>query len=855
MLNRILQRATAPLSILVAGATALSLGLIAPLAAEEPPAEDLGSRFTLAMVPDTQFYSRYSATQFMPKYGTDPFEVQTKWLVENRDELNIAFASHMGDIVDQESEPDQWTAADNAISVLEDAGMPISLAPGNHDTANWNSRSSESNAANYLKTFPASRHAETPGWVASYQGGLSNAYTFEGEGQEFLVIAIAWNAASSTWAWAQSVLDAHPTLPTIVTSHSIVNVDPATSNPVDDGFGQELWNELVRKNDQIFMTLNGHFHGQTNRTVKNDAGHDVQQILLDSQMDADGGNGVMGMIEFDLSGNRIDFATISPWVPLKDPATLTPSDTPVPTGPRQQYSLDIDFAERFAGFDPGFAAGTADEGDLSERAKQIVSENWNGIPDRGDTNPGTRDDYIAVDGTVAHWRFGDQPDGVVAENAEFTDVAGGSPMHRLPVAQTNPGEQLEDMTVASDKKADLSADGKAVCFANSDKTTGRLSFLTTDYEAPATRPDLSKGYTIETFVYVPGEWNATTESWTQFLSRAGRRSALPVARETSEYEDAPAFFGITNLSEFQYSTTNGRRNAATTDVWSGAIAAGAWYHIALVDNAESGALDMYVNGIRQVRSTTGFYGMTASDGYPWIIGANTTYDEPSKGWNGCVGETRVVDHPLEPSQFLTQRIDIDGEGGNFSLATQMAGTFPAGTSFDQIDGSGYPGANVRLQRVGQTDVVAEAEVGDDGTWTMPLAEAITGSGANDFTFTQSLGSRDGVPLFVTTIFDDEMEIIRPNVDAVSSARLVAGKAYLTLTATNEDTIPVDIVIATPFGSKTFAAVQPGKSVSIALNSRLAAFPAGEATVTATAQVDGAPVSRSIPVAYGAYPQQ
>ncbi|MGO1847708.1 hypothetical protein, partial [Microbacterium sp.] len=61
-------------------AGALAVPVTAPTA---EAAEDTASRFTLAVLPDTQFYSRYSADQFFPRYGTDPFEVQTNWLADN----------------------------------------------------------------------------------------------------------------------------------------------------------------------------------------------------------------------------------------------------------------------------------------------------------------------------------------------------------------------------------------------------------------------------------------------------------------------------------------------------------------------------------------------------------------------------------------------------------------------------------------------------------------------------------------------------------------------------------------------------------------------------------------------------
>ncbi|MFG6443734.1 phosphodiester glycosidase family protein [Microbacterium sp. P07] len=77
-----------------------------------------------------------------------------------------------------------------------------------------------------------------------------------------------------------------------------------------------------------------------------------------------------------------------------------------------------------------------------------------------------------------------------------------------------------------------------------------------------------------------------------------------------------------------------------------------------------------------------------------------------------------------------------------------------------------------------------------------------------------------------------------DVTATAAARTIAGKKYVSVIATNNEPTPVDITIDTAYGSKTFIAVQPGKSASVSINSRLTALPAGEATVTVTGVVDG-----------------
>lgn len=55
----------------------------------------------------------------------------TQWLVDNKDNLNIDFVMHVGDIVDLNTSP-EWEIADEAMSIL-DGEIPYSLLPGNHD--------------------------------------------------------------------------------------------------------------------------------------------------------------------------------------------------------------------------------------------------------------------------------------------------------------------------------------------------------------------------------------------------------------------------------------------------------------------------------------------------------------------------------------------------------------------------------------------------------------------------------------------------------------------------------------------------------------------------------------------------
>ena len=72
------------------------------------------------------------------------------------------------------------------------------------------------------------------------------------------------------------------------------------------------------------------------------------------------------------------------------------------------------------------------------------------------------------------------------------------------------------------------------------------------------------------------------------------------------------------------------------------------------------------------------------------------------------------------------------------------------------------------------------------------------------------------------------------IESSASTRCVAGKVAVVVSAKNADTRSADVSVSTIYGSKTFTAVQPGKTVSQAFSTRLVAIDAGFVGVTATA---------------------
>jgi len=79
-----------------------------------------------------------------------------------------------------------------------------------------------------------------------------------------------------------------------------------------------------------------------------------------------------------------------------------------------------------------------------------------------------------------------------------------------------------------------------------------------------------------------------------------------------------------------------------------------------------------------------------------------------------------------------------------------------------------------------------------------------------------------------------VETDAPLVSAAVTSRCVAGKSALVVTVTSEADAAIDVRVATPYGDKSVDALAAGRSKSLSFTTRLAAMPAGQVSVSATA---------------------
>ncbi|MGI5186878.1 carbohydrate-binding protein [Promicromonospora sp. CA-289599] len=89
------------------------------------------------------------------------------------------------------------------------------------------------------------------------------------------------------------------------------------------------------------------------------------------------------------------------------------------------------------------------------------------------------------------------------------------------------------------------------------------------------------------------------------------------------------------------------------------------------------------------------------------------------------------------------------------------------------------------------------------------------------------------------------------VSVSATTRTLAGKQYVSVAVTNGADTPLDLEVETPYGSRSFTAVQPGASANVSINSRQATIPAGEVKVTVTGLVGDETVTADRTASYSA----
>jgi hypothetical protein len=356
--------------------------------------------FNIVVLPDTQYYSKYVHARY--------FE-QAQWIWDHADSaadhLNVKQVIHVGDIVNNSDDPMQWEIAEAAHSLLDMGGIPYTVVPGNHDmtddyiipdntnetpafyavdrgAANYDSEKSTTWKWKYYYTNQTKRYSEYHEWFGNLHQSMTpwldscpndecienNYQTFDvataaPTTTTFLVVNLGFAPSKDALCWANDVIDDHPSAKAIVVTHAYQSntYDPQTNtygngptrSASDDvgarligASGEEIWDELIRRNSSIFLVLCGHRSGtdvEREHVTQSSLGMDywVTQVLTDFQGEkdpwahedgyitkSDTGTGAGWLRLLKVQPNRTDLSNSTIVTTIQSTARYVNDDTP-----------------------------------------------------------------------------------------------------------------------------------------------------------------------------------------------------------------------------------------------------------------------------------------------------------------------------------------------------------------------------------------------------------------------------------------------------------------------------------------------------------------------------------------------
>ena len=290
--------------------------------------------FTLGWESDTQYYNENE----MPG---DPYKHQEaihSYFLERRDDLNLQYVFHTGDIVDDYDVIPQWERADVQYDRLDEVALPYGVLAGNHDVGH-----DVGDYTNYGTYFGEDRFAQNPWYGGSYENNRGHYDLVSAGGIDFLMLYTGWLPDDASIAWMNEVLQRYPDRVAILAQHEFILTTGGLG-----AIPQRVLDEVVAPNPNVRMVFSGHYHDAFLRTDAFDDDGDgvddrtVYSMLFDYQGLPEGGLGYLRLLHFDNEGERMMVRTYSPSLDRynsDEPSLLGPADDPYA---QQEFELTYD---------------------------------------------------------------------------------------------------------------------------------------------------------------------------------------------------------------------------------------------------------------------------------------------------------------------------------------------------------------------------------------------------------------------------------------------------------------------------------------------------------------------------------
>lgn len=324
------------LSVLFVAQVVMACAQVYPVRAELSNEQS----FSMILLPDPQSYIKFDANQPL-------FELQTAWVANNIERLNIKGVLCTGDLVEQneiripdgvngnQTSEEQWKAASRAFERL-DGKVPYVICTGNHD---YGYEKSENRLCHFPDYFPSERNSCWRKSLVAVGHDSNGVPTLENAAYEFetpawgkiLVVSLEFAPRDEAIDWVRRVTGSakYKDHKVILLTHSFLdykgerfvkeNYEVTPAN-----YGEAIWQKLVYPSKNICLVVCGHEcvigdykENVSFRTDKNAAGKTVPQMMFnaqtaDGQWHGNGGDCWLRILEFMPDGKTISVRTFSP---------------------------------------------------------------------------------------------------------------------------------------------------------------------------------------------------------------------------------------------------------------------------------------------------------------------------------------------------------------------------------------------------------------------------------------------------------------------------------------------------------------------------------------------------------------
>ena len=259
--------------------------------------------YSFCIVGDTQKVTKHASGELIDIYD---------WITANAESKKIKYVFGLGDITDTDTDS-EWNTAYDAITTLNNV-VPYSVIRGNHD-----------GSENINRYFFNDDYTGNFGGFYG-EGSMENSWRKITVGDvKYLLITLDFGAKDEVLEWAGDIIESYPDHRVIISTHTYLYADGTTVDAHDSGApsiggdefnnGDEMWDKLISKYENIFLVLSGHIESDYVITTQSvgEHGNVVTQMLVNPQgVDGDlGATGMISMLYFSEDGKTIAVETYS----------------------------------------------------------------------------------------------------------------------------------------------------------------------------------------------------------------------------------------------------------------------------------------------------------------------------------------------------------------------------------------------------------------------------------------------------------------------------------------------------------------------------------------------------------------